>query len=630
MPGRQQQGKERCSRCGRTNHAANSCKFSDATCHNCGKKGHIAPACRSNKSRKSSKYQQQHHSTKFVDANSDDSGPDEIQLYAVGSSTKSSPPIMVNVQVQGEDLPMEVDTGAAVSIISETTWKNIFPNTELSRSDLILSTYSNEHLTVVGERVVDVVYGKQKAQLVLIIVAGSGPTLFGRNCLQHLRLNWKRIAVVTTPPKQVSLSNLFAEHPSIFREELGMIKPYQATLQVCSEAQPNFFKTRSVPFAIKGAIEAELDRLEASDALQKVAHSDWAAPIVPVPKKDGKFRICGDYKVPVNQALEIDQYPLPKPEDLFATLAGGKKFTKLDLSQAYQQLALDDDSRKLVTVNTHRGLYRYTRLPFGIASAPAIFQKLMDTVLRDILNVICYLDDILVTGKSDDDHLHTLGIVVRRLDDHGFRVKKEKCAFLQPYVEYLGHKINCEGLQALPSKIAAITQAPTPHNVQELISFLGLLNYYGKLIRNLSTIVHPLNSLLQAHKRWLWTLECEQAFKKAKEELSSSAVLVHYDPNLPMTLAGDASAYGIGAVISHTLPDGSERPIIYASRSLSPSERNYAQLEKEALSLIFGVKKFHQYLYGRKFQLVTDHKPLTAILGPKKGIPSLAAARLQR
>ena len=328
--------------------------------------------------------------------------------------------------------------------------------------------------------------------------------------------------------------------------------------------------------------------------------------------------------------MEIDQYPLPKPEDLFATLAGGKKFTKLDLSQAYQQLALDDDSRKLVTVNTHQGLYRYTRLPFGIASAPAIFQKLMDTVLRDIPNVICYLDDILVTGKSDDDHLHTLGIVLRRLDDHGFRVKKEKCAFLQPCVEYLCHKINCEGLQALPSKIAAITQAPTPHNVQELRSFLGLLNYYGKFIRNLSTIVHPLNSLLQAHKRWLWTPECEQAFKKAKEELSSSAVLVHYDPNLPMTLAGDASAYGIGAVISHTLPDGSERPIAYASRSLSPSERNYAQLEKEALSLIFGVKKFHQYLYGRKFQLVTDHKPLTAILGPKKGIPSLAAARLQR
>ena len=143
-------------------------------------------------------------------------------------------------------------------------------------------------------------------------------------------------------------------------------------------------------------------------------------------------------------------------------------------------------------------------------------------------------------------------------------------------------------------------------------------------------MLHPLNSLLQQDRKWEWTSECSQAFQQAKEALSSSHVLVHYDPALPITLAGDASAYGIGAVISHTLLDGSERPIAFASRTLTTSERNYAQIEKEALSLIFGVKKFHHYLYGRKFNLVTDHKPLLAILGEKKGIPSLAAARLQR
>jgi len=158
---------------------------------------------------------------------------------------------------------------------------------------------------------------------------------------------------------------------------------------------------------------------------------------------------------------------------------------------------------------------------------------------------------------------------------------------------------------------------------------LGLLNYYGKFIPNLASLVQPLNNLLQQNRKWKWTTACDKAFQQAKEELSSSRVLVHYDPALPLILAGDASAYGIGAVISHTMPDGTEHPIAFASRSLSPSKRNYAQLEKEALSLIFGVKKFHQYLYGRKFTLVTDHKPLTAILGAKKGIPSLAAARLQ-
>ena len=291
---------------------------------------------------------------------------------------------------------------------------------------------------------------------------------------------------------------------------------------------------------------------------------------------------------------------------------------------------IDEESSHFVTINTHRGLYRYNRLPFGIASAPAIFQKLMDTVLQGIPHVICYIDDILVTGENDEDHLRNLTTVFQRLEHYGFRLKRAKCEFLQQSVEYLGHQIDSKGLHATPGKLQAILQAPAPKNVQELRSFLGLLNYYGKFIPNLAALLQPLNSLLRHDQRWKWSPECHKAFQQAKQELSSSRVLVHYDPSLPITLAGDASAYGIGAVISHRMPDSSERPIAFASRTLSKSECNYAQLEKEALSLIFSVKKFHQYLYGRKFTLINDHKPLTTILGPKKGIPSLAAARLQR
>ena len=195
---------------------------------------------------------------------------------------------------------------------------------------------------------------------------------------------------------------------------------------------------------------------------------------------------------------------------------------------------------------------------------------------------------------------------------------------------YLGHKIDEAGLHTTPGKVAAVVDAPQPTNVSKLRAFLGMVNYYRKFIPNLSSILHPLNTLLQPSRRWKWSRECETAFQKAKHLVSSTPVLAHYDPALPLTLAGDASSYGIGAVISHVQPDGSEKPIAFASRSLSPSERNYAQLEKEALSLVYGVKRFHQYLYGRKFQLITDHKPLLAILGPKKGIPALAAARLQR
>ena len=332
----------------------------------------------------------------------------------------------------------------------------------------------------------------------------------------------------------------------------------------------------------------------------------------------------------INSMLEIDQYPLPKPEDLFATLAGGKKFTTLDLSHAYNQLELDEGSRKFVTINTHRGQYRYRRLPFGVASAPAIFQKTMDTILQGMSKVTCYLDDILITGATESEHLNNLEEVLRRLREHGVHLRREKCRFMQSSVEYLGHRIDREGLQTTDGKLRAIAEAPSPQNVQELRTFLGLQNYYGRFIPNMSSLVHPLNKLLYKQARWSWSKDCEKDFEDAKRELVSSKVLVHHNPALPLKLAGDASGYGVGAVISHIMEDGSEHPIAFASRTLSTSEKNYAQVEKEALSLVFGVKKFHAYLYGRRFILTTDNKPLTTILGPKQGIPTLAAARLQR
>ena len=215
-----------------------------------------------------------------------------------------------------------------------------------------------------------------------------------------------------------------------------------------------------------------------------------------------------DYKVTVNLALDVNQYPLPKPEDLFAMLAGGQKFSKLDLSQAYQQLLLEEECKKYTTINTHKGLYQYSRLPFGIASAPAIFQKTMDAILQGIPHVICYIDDILVTGANDAEHLQNLGEVLQQLEQHSLRTKKPKCEFLKPSVDYLGHHIDAQGLHTMSCKLDAIVQAPKPENLQQLRSFLGLLNYYGRFIPNLATIVHPLNKLLHHNAKWNWTSKC--------------------------------------------------------------------------------------------------------------------------
>ena len=270
------------------------------------------------------------------------------------------------------------------------------------------------------------------------------------------------------------------------------MKKFKAHLRVKNEAKPVFHRPRAVPYAIKEIIEKELDRLEKEGIIEKVDCSEWAAPIVPVPKGDGQIRVCGDYKVTVNANLEVDQHPLPKPEDLFTSLSGGQKFSKLDLKHAYQQMMLDSDSRKYVTINTHKGLYCYTRLPFGIASAPAIFQRAMDSILQGIPQVLCYLDDILITGASKEEHIGNLDKVLSRLQEYGIRVNMAKCVFLQNSVEYLGHIIDLEGLHTSPKKTKAIQEAPTPRNQQELRSFLGLLHYYGKFIPNLATMLHPL------------------------------------------------------------------------------------------------------------------------------------------
>ena len=273
----------------------------------------------------------------------------------------------------------------------------------LEKSDILLKTYTGEQVPVLGKMKVRVSYLQQSQELWLEVVTGKGPNLMGRNWLKKMKLNLAEINNVST--SKPTLESLMQKFGEIFNEELGTIKTFHAELQVREGEKPRFFKPRSIPYAVKGVIGKELDRLEEEGILEKIDHSDWASPIVAVMKPNGKYRICGDFKVTVNQALMVNQYPLPNAEYLFTTLAGVKKFTKLDLSQAYLQLQLEPESQKYCTINTHQGLYRYNRLPFGISSAPAIFQKIMYTILQGIPRTLCYIDDILVTGANDEEHL---------------------------------------------------------------------------------------------------------------------------------------------------------------------------------------------------------------------------------
>lgn len=620
-----------CDRCGRGKHSRDQCKFKTATCHLCGKVGHISPVCRSKPTTSSNQ------SAKWLTTESDSSKTETLYTTRDHSSRPgyhtSSPVYQVKLEINNKPLVMEIDTGAGVSIIPESVLTTLLPELSLQRAAVRLKTFTGEVIPVKGAVTVDVTYGqKTYPKMELLVVQGEGPCLLGRSWLSKIPLDWRRIGKVVTDKStpQDRLDSLLQCYQDVFSDSLGTITPHKATLNLKEGTTPRFFKPRPVPYALRKCVGEELDHLEKLGVIEKARFSEWAAPIVVVPKKDSRIRICGDYKVTINPSLDVDQYPLPRPEDIFASLAGGTKFTILDLMQAFNQLQLDDQSKKLVTVNTHQGLYSYTRLPFGVASAPAVFQRTMESILQGIDGVACYIDDIIITGKSAKEHLDHLEDVLKRLAEHGVHAKKDKCRFFQDSVEFLGHKIDAEGIHATPDKLRAIVDAPSPQNATELRSFLGLLNYYGKFIPQAATILHPLNALLCKDAKWMWSEECRESFEAAKGALTSSSLLAHYDSALPIRLAADASAYGIGAVIAHVLPDGSERPIAFASRTLTSSEKNYAQIEKEALALVYGVKRFHAYIYGRHFTLVTDHKPLKTILGPKTGIPTLAAARLQR
>ena len=295
---------------------------------------------------------------------------------------------------------------------------------------------------------------------------------------------------------------------------------------------------------------------------------------------------------------------------MFASLVGGKYFTKLDLSQAYLQVCLDEQSKSLVVVNTPKGLFHYNRLPYGISSAPAIFQRLMESVLRGIPQVVVYLDDILISGATLQEHLNTLELVLSRSQESGLKLQQKKCTFMVSEVVYLGHKIDEHCLHPLAEKVEAVQAAPAPTNVSELKSYLGLLAYYGKFLPNLSSTLAPLHNLLKSTVKWKWTHQENSAFCESKKLLSSAEVLAHFDPTKEVILAYDASPYGIGAILSRKMPDGTERPVGFALCTLSNAERNYLQLEKEGLACVFAVKKFHTYLYGHSFTLQTDHKPL--------------------
>lgn len=620
-----------CFRCGAC-HAAEFCKHKNSTCHYCKKQGHIAKACFKKKSDHDSK-KSTHVVTSETAENSLVNGQDTEYLMKIetGLSKGKTASSKLVIPVKFENnivINMEIDTGSAVTLINEHDFANIFKwnNVKLNPASVVLRGYSGREINCLGEMEMNICINNVSDKILIRIVKGSGPALLGRDALFVVKLPWHDIFYTT---KGMNADNIVAKFPDVFCDQLGKLKDVQINLNV-NDSNPVFLKARSVPLAMRERIENELDRLLKNDIIEKISYSDWGSPIVPVVKKDGSIRICGDYSATINKESKLEPYPIPTLDNLLLKLSNGKRFTKLDLSQAYHQLELAPESRKFTCVTTHRGLFQYKRLVFGVKSAVTIFQRTMENLLQDLPGCCVYVDDILVTGIDDAEHEENLIRVLKRLQENGITIKREKFDFMLEKVEYLGMIISGTGISPTPKRVNAIKNADCPSNVTELQSFIGGVNFIRKFVKKISDVLAPLYRLLKKDVTWQWTKTENDAFMKIKALITSETTLLHFNENSKTVVETDASSIGVGAVLLQPDDQGDLRPIAYESRTLSSAEKNYSQVEKEGLAVIFAVNKFKTYLLGRHFTLKTDHKPLITLFNEHKPVSQMASSRIKR
>ena len=591
-----------CKFCG-TQHvyAKEKCPAWGKTCKSCYKLNHFAKMCHQTGKGKmptTSRYQ-----NKQVHGVDETDSEDSTEWVNALHSPQQDRNVKCEMLIATRPVTFQIDTGASVNLLPE----HYIPKTSVIHpTTKQLTMWNGTKLKPVGVCRIHLKNprNRKKYNVEFVVVKENSMPLIGLSAAQQMRLvtinehNLHRVA-------SVALSDDFAD---VFDKDIGTLQG-EVHLRTDDSVIPTVMPTRRIPIAVRPKLEEELNRLVKLGVIAPVEEpTPWVNQIVITQKKSGELRICLDPRE-LNKALMREHYTLPVLDDVLHELKDSRVFTKADLSAGYWHVMLDRESSVLTTFQTCFGRYRFLRLPFGTCVSSEIFQKKLLEALDGLENVICIADDVIIHSRNHEDHDTHLTNFLLRCREKGIKLNKDKLQLRMPEISFMGHQITAEGLQTDPEKVRAVNDMDAPRNVEELRRFLGMINYLGRFLPNVTTVTEPLHNLIRQDTPWSWSEVQQRSFDEVKKLLTQAPVLAFYDVNKPLTLENDACEYGLGAAI---FQEG--RPIAYASRTLTEAERRYAQIEKETLALVYGLEKFHQYTYGRHLDVVTDHKPLVAIL----------------
>ena len=602
------------------------CRFKKATCNSCSQVGHISRVCK--------------NKVNFVDSSDDAVCKSNVQnemtdIILYSGSNRSLSHIKKNLTVSDSSNSREVefviDTGSPHSFISIDEIYCL--NSPIRPSSRLVRGITGHEFRTYGEIELEI----EQSHTVKFFICDD-KNIIGLSDTLHLYPEIEETLLSNSKPTPVSsdghddsvnaldsISNIDSVSTLIesVSNNSGGLKVAPIHID-CDSKEPIFMKSRSLPYGLRDPVKQTLDKLEQNGIIEKVSSSRWATPIVCPLKANGTVRICGDYKVTVNPHLRQRACTTLEPEDIFMKLANSKVFSRIDLENAFLQLPLDQESRELSTMNTPFGLYSYKFLPFGLKISPSAFQETIDMIISGIDNVVAYQDDVVIYSKDRESHMHTLTAVLNRFHEFNVRINKTKSVFAVEQIKYLGFVLSKEGIQPDADKFMPIMKSPDPVSVTELLSVLGSLQYYSRFHASFAETAAPLFDLCKSGQDFHWTAEHSRSLKSLKE-LVFSGKLQPFRKGVDTKVICDASEYAIGGMLEQ---EG--QPIICVSRKLNKSERGYSQTQKEALALVWCVKRLHKFLYGLHFCIVTDHQSLSYIFHPHKSLQKGTSNMIQR